>query len=79
MDELLALETFRSYFNDLKGFSGVLKNSNLAPRRIRLLRTASPTNRVSWHGLLTDAALLGSDNEMYSNFMTYLDSIKSYG
>jgi hypothetical protein len=79
LDALLNLENFRSYFPELKGFNSVVEKSNLAPRRINLLRSASPSNTTSWHGIITDATLVMSDEKMFPIVTEYLDSIKSLG
>jgi hypothetical protein len=79
MDALLNLENFRSYFPELKGFNSVVEKSNLAPRRINLLRSASPSNTTSWHGFITDATLVMSDEKMFPIVTEYLESIKSLG
>lgn len=55
--EILDRYDFSIYFNKLKGFDKIVKSSNLAPRKINFLRSASSTNTVSWHGLITDSVL----------------------
>nr|UYL94482.1 MAG: RNA-dependent RNA polymerase [Leptosphaeria biglobosa mitovirus 5] len=78
-EALLSLETLSIYFDRLPGFRDLVNKHNLAPRRIKLLRTASPSNTVSWHGLITDATLVVSHEEMFPIVQEYLDSIKSLG
>jgi hypothetical protein len=38
---------FPIFFNKIKDFKGIVQNSNLAPRKISFLRSASSTNTVS--------------------------------
>jgi hypothetical protein len=77
--ELLEDYRFQIHFNKLKGFKEIVKNSNLAPRKINFLRSASSTNTVSWHGLITDATLWLSDEKMYPIMNNYLNSIRALG
>nr|QTW92172.1 RNA-dependent RNA polymerase [Colletotrichum higginsianum mitovirus 1] len=72
---LIELPHFRVYFHYLDGFDALVKKSNLAPKKINLLRSASSTNTVSWHGLITDAVLWLSDEKMFSIYEKYLTSI----
>jgi len=78
-DELLSLRKFRIYFDILPKFNNLVKNSNLSNRRISLLRTASPSNVVSWHGIITDAVLTMSDEKQSQIILRYLQAVRNLG
>nr|UPW42220.1 MAG: putative RNA dependent RNA polymerase [Inner Mongolia grassland mitovirus 8] len=78
-DEILSQYNFPIFFDKIEGFKKIVKDSNLAPRKINFLRSASSTNSVSWHGLITDATLWLSDEKMYPIMENYLSSIRALG
>lgn len=79
LDEIINVPVFSVFFDRLAGFDKIVKKSNLAPRRIRLLRSSSSSNNVSWHGILTDSWNIANNEEMISNLTNYLISIRSLG
>lgn len=79
LDEIINVPVFSVFFDRLAGFDKIVKKSNLAPRRIRLLRSSSSSNNVSWHGILTDSWNIANNEEMISNLTKYLNSIRSLG
>lgn len=66
-------------FWNLEGFNSLVKSHNLAPTRLPLLRAASATNSVSWHGLFTDAVGWFSSEKMFPILQDYYLGIQSCG
>nr|URY18743.1 RNA-dependent RNA polymerase [Erysiphe necator associated mitovirus 35] len=78
-DEIIQGPVFSVFFDRLNGFSELVKKSNLAPTKVRLLRSSSSSNNVSWHGIITDSWNISNSKEMSSNVSNYLKSIKALG
>lgn len=78
-NEIIQGPVFSIFFDRLNGFPELVKKSNLAPTKVRLLRSSSSSNNVSWHGIITDSWNISNSKEMSSNVSNYLKSIKSLG
>lgn len=78
-NEIIQGPVFSIFFDRLNGFSELVKKSNLAPSKVRLLRSSSSSNNVSWHGIITDSWNISNSIEMSSNVSNYLNSIKALG
>lgn len=78
-NDIIQGPVFSIFFDRLNGFSELVKKSNLAPTKVRLLRSSSSSNNVSWHGIITDSWNISNSIEMSSNVSNYLKSIKSLG
>jgi hypothetical protein len=71
-NEMISLPFVYHPFSLLNGFSDI-SNKSLAPTKVFLSGSASPSNKVSSEGFLSDLYLLKSLNpEMYSNIIRYL-------
>nr|UNI72652.1 MAG: RNA-dependent RNA polymerase [Botrytis cinerea mitovirus 3] len=78
-NEIIQGPIFSIFFDRLKGFPELINKSNLAPTKVRLLRSSSSSNNVSWHGIITDSWNISNSKEMSSNVSNYLNSIKALG
>jgi hypothetical protein len=65
-----------NYFSRLKSYDSWRSKINLCPDNIAFIQSSSPSNRVSWHGLLYDSVAL-KDSEVYKFFNNYIASIKA--
>nr|UPW42089.1 MAG: putative RNA dependent RNA polymerase [Hainan mangrove mitovirus 5] len=75
----LLIKEYPNYFSSLQGYQSWRGKCNLAPFRFRFLRASSPSNRVSWHGLLTDTWNIYQNDEMRTNLVEYLRSVRELG
>lgn len=80
----LLMKGYPNYFKNLSEISKLIGTAsrgkpNLAPSRIRFLRAASSSNKVSWHGILTDVNTIMNDAEAKGNLLEYLRAIKELG
>lgn len=67
------METSKEY-NPFKGFQ--TNKINLAPDSFVMSRSASPSNKVSWFGILTDTKLLREFHpELWGNIQNYLTMV----
>lgn len=65
-------------FNPFAQAGFVPKNTKLAPTEFVLSRSASPSNKCSWHGILTDTRLLRrSEISLWDNILAYLTMVKA--
>ncbi|CEZ26298.1 RNA dependent RNA polymerase [Botrytis cinerea mitovirus 3] len=78
-NDIIQGPVFSIFFDRLNGFPELVKKSNLAPSKVRLLRSSSSSNNVSWHGIITDSWNISNSKEMSSNVSNYLASIKALG
>nr|CEZ26302.1 RNA dependent RNA polymerase [Botrytis cinerea mitovirus 3] len=78
-NEIIQGPVFSIFFDRLNGFPELVKKSNLAPTKVRLLRSSSSSNNVSWHGIITDSWNISNSKEMSDNVSNYLKSIKGLG
>nr|QJT73703.1 RNA-dependent RNA polymerase [Botrytis cinerea mitovirus 3] len=78
-NDIIQGPVFSIFFDRLNGFPELVKKSNLAPTKVRLLRSSSSSNNVSWHGIITDSWNISNSKEMSTNVSNYLNSIKSLG
>lgn len=65
-----------NYFSRLKNYDSWKDKINLCPDNVAFIQSSSPSNRVSWHGLLNDSVAL-RDSEVYKFFNNYIASIKA--
>nr|UPW42279.1 MAG: putative RNA dependent RNA polymerase [Xisha Islands farmland mitovirus 2] len=72
-----------NFFKSLSGYHGWQKNLRLAPTTFIMGKSASPSNKVAWHGILTELwALLSRDGTvppMVQNIESYMEVLKSHG
>lgn len=78
-NEIIQGPIFSIFFDRLNGFPELVKKSNLAPTKVRLLRSSSSSNNVSWHGIITDSWNISNSKEMSLNVSNYLKSVKALG
>jgi len=45
-------------FKYLNAYQGWLESANLYPSKLSFIQSASPSNKISWHGMLTDYKIL---------------------
>nr|AAD17381.1 dsRNA viral RNA-dependent RNA polymerase [Thanatephorus cucumeris] len=74
-DGLRALMRFALKFNPFVEFNKLDKKS-LAPTKFIMSRSASPSNKVSWFGILTDTRLLREGSpRLWENIQAYLTMV----
>jgi len=65
-----------NFFSRLKGYDQWRANVNLRSNNVTLIQSSSPSNSVSWHGLINDSVAL-RDSEVFKYFMSYISLTKS--
>lgn len=65
---------FANFFKVLPDYERWFKKVNLYPSKLSFIQTASPSNNISWHGMLTDLILLRQTGVCYA-FDAYLDLV----
>lgn len=76
------LDSLRDLIMESKNFnpfiSFVPRDKSLAPEEFVLSRSASPSNKVSWFGILTDTHFLREHSpELWSNIIRYLKLVRA--
>nr|UIW13832.1 MAG: RNA-dependent RNA polymerase [Rhizoctonia solani mitovirus 60] len=65
-------------FNPFAVFTAKIKNRSLAPTDFVLSRSASPSNKVSWFGILTDTKLLRTQHpRLWDTILAYLRLVRA--
>jgi len=70
---------FANFFKSLEGYEKWVTSIKLGQISPLVIHSASPTNSISWHGLLTDAYLLRSNPELLAYFFEYCKRSGSTG
>jgi len=65
-----------NFFSRLERFSSWKLAVNLRSNNVALIQSSSPSNSVSWHGLLNDCIKI-RDSEVFKYFMEYITLTKS--
>jgi len=65
-----------NFFSRLEKFSSWKSTINLRSNNVALIQSSSPSNSVSWHGLLNDCIKI-RDSEVFKYFMEYITLTKS--
>nr|AWY10986.1 RNA-dependent RNA polymerase [Sclerotinia sclerotiorum mitovirus 28] len=63
-------------FSRLEKYSSWRESVNITPKAVAFIQSSSPSNRVSWHGLLTDAVAM-SRSKVFKFFVQYIALTKA--
>lgn len=65
-----------NYFSRLEGYNSWLEKINIVPKFYSFSQSASPSNSVSWHGLLQDSVSL-QKSDVWKYFQGYVALVKA--
>lgn len=65
-----------NFFSRLRGYDQWYDKINLAPKNVSFIRSSSPSQLISWRGLLTDALYL-SRSDLFKYFNNYCSLVRA--
>lgn len=74
LKEFISKSPFSNFFKPIIGYKKWEEEINLYPSKITFFKTSSPSNNVSWHGMITDLILLRKTSVCY-HLDTYLNLV----